>query len=131
MQDTSQVGDYGNSELTVLNDGADAHLLEYGRLTTGAGAFPLTGLGTYHAYLDGSNIKVDFISEAVGIATTGALNTIFFANSDSTTTGIGTIELDRARLEGRTTSISASGSPGITTVMQNTDKYDAHISLHK
>lgn len=123
--DTSQVGNYEAIELTVLNDGTDAHLLEYGRLTTGAGGFPLTGLGTYHAYLDGSNIKVDFISEAVGIATTGALNTIFFANSDSTTTGIGTIELDRARLEGRSTTIVASGTPGITTVMQNTDKYDA------
>ena len=123
--DTSQVGDYEAIELSLINDGTDVHLLEYGRLTTGAGAFPLTGLGTYHAYLDGSIIKVDFISEAVGIATTGALNTIFFANSDSTTTGIGTIELDRARLEGRTTSISASGSPGITTVMENTDKYDA------
>ena len=123
--DTSQIGDYEAIELTVLNDGTDVHLLEYGRLTTGAGVFPLTGLGTYHAYLDGSTIKVDFISEAVGIATTGALNTIFFANSDSTTTGIGTIELDRAKLEGRTTTISASGTPGITTVMQNVDKYDA------
>ena len=123
--DTTQVGHYEAIELTLLNDGTDVHLLEYGRLTTGAGAFPLAGLGTYHAYLDGSTVKVDFISEAVGIATTGALNTMFFANTDSTVTGIGTVELDRAKLEGRSTTISASGSPGITTVMQNEDHYDA------
>ena len=123
--DTTQVGEYEAIELTLLNDGTDVHLLEYGRLTTNATSFPAPGLGTYHAYLDGSTVKVDFISEAVGIATTGAVNTIFFANTDSTVTGIGTIELDRAKLEGRSTTISASGSPGITTVMQNADHYDA------
>ena len=34
-----------------------------------------TGLGTYHAYVDGANLKVDFIPTATGIGTTGAINT--------------------------------------------------------
>lgn len=123
--DTSHVGEYEANELTVLSDGTDVHLFEYGKLTTNIGGYSASGLGTYHAYIDGSTIKVDFISESVGIATTGSINTIFFANSNSTITGIGTIELDRAKLEGRTTTIASSGTPGITTVMQNTDKYDA------
>ena len=76
--DTTQVGEYEAIELTLLNDGTDVHLLEYGRLTSEGNEFPAPGLGTYHAPLDGSTVKVDFISEAVGIATTGAVNTIFF-----------------------------------------------------
>ena len=125
--DVSQIGEYEAIELTLLNDGTDVQLLEYGRLTTNVGSdpTPAPGLGTYHAYLDGSEIKVDFIAEPVGIATTGAVNTIFFANSNSTISGIGTIELNRAKLEGRSTNISASGTPGITTVMENIDPYDA------
>ena len=104
-------------ELNIVHDGTNVELLEYGRLTTGgfAESSELTGLGTYHPYIDGSNLKVDFIP-AVGIATTGAINTMTVGLATATSTGISTISMQRVTLEAQTTSISASGSPGITTV---------------
>jgi hypothetical protein len=104
-------------ELNLVHDGTNVELLEYGRLTTGgfAESSELTGLGTYHPYIDGSNLKVDFIP-AVGIATTGAINTMTVGLATATSTGISTISMQRVTLEAETTSISASGSPGITTV---------------
>jgi hypothetical protein len=104
-------------ELNVVHDGTNVELLEYGRLTTGgfAESSELTGLGTYYPYIDGSNLKIDFIP-AVGIATTGAINTMSVGLATATSTGVSTISMQRATLTAQTTSISASGSPGFTTV---------------
>ena len=85
--------------------------------------------GTYHAYVDGANLKVDFIPTATGIGTTGAINTVQVGLATDSVTGIGTLDLRHAQLEGRTTSISASGSPGITTVAEYTNAYDGAYFL--
>ena len=111
-------------ELNITHDGTNVEMLEYGRLSTNIGPFMATGVGTYHAYINGSSLKVDFIPTATGIGTTGAINTVIVGLSTDTITGIGTIELKRSKLEGRTTSISASGSPGITTVAEYLNTYD-------
>ena len=50
-------------ELNITNNGSDVAVTEYGRLTTNIGAAPAAGLGTYHAYVDGANLKVDFIPQ--------------------------------------------------------------------
>ena len=86
-------------------------------------------MGTYHAYVDGANLKVDFIPTATGIGTTGAINTVQVGLATDSVTGIGTLDLRHAQLEGRTTSISASGSPGITTVSEYVDLYDGAYFL--
>ena len=112
-------------ELNIVHDGTNIEMLEYGRLTTNLGGSAATGLGTYHAYFSGSSLNVDFIPTSVGIATTGVINTIQVGLSTDTITGIGTIDLTRSRLEARTTSISASGSPGINTVADYSDNYHA------
>ena len=112
-------------ELNIVHDGTNIEMLEYGRLTTNLGGSAATGLGTYHAYFSGSSLNVDFIPTSVGIATTGVINTIQVGLSTNTITGIGTIDLTRSRLEARTTSISASGSPGINTVAEYPNNYDA------
>ena len=112
-------------ELNIVHDGSNIEMMEYGRLTTNLGGVSATGLGTYHAYFSGSSLNVDFIPTSVGIATTGVINTIQVGLSTNTITGIGTIDLTRARLEARTTSISSSGSPGINTVAEYPNNYDA------
>ena len=116
-------------ELNITNNGSDVAITEYGRLTTNIGAAAATGLGTYHAYVDGANLKVDFIPTATGIGTTGAINTVQVGLATDSITGIGTLDLRHAQLEGRTTSISASGSPGITTISEYVDLYDGAYFL--
>ena len=112
-------------ELNIVHDGTNIEMLEYGRLSTNIGDYVASGLGTYHAYFSGSSLNVDFIPTSVGIATTGVINTIQVGLSEDTITGIGTIDLIRSRLEARTTSISASGTPGITTVAEYPNNYDS------
>ena len=121
---------YEMIELNIVHDGTNVELLEYGRLTTGgfAESSELTGLGTYHPYIDGSNLKVDFVPN-VGIATTGVVNTMAVGLATATSTGISTISLKRSDFEGRVTSISASGSPGITTVASYTGPFDGAYHL--
>jgi len=112
-------------ELNIVHDGTNIEMMEYGRLTTNIQSYSESGLGTYHAYFSGSSLNVDFIPTSVGIATTGVINTIQVGLSKDTITGIGTIDLTRSRLESRTTSISASGTPGINTVAEYPNNYDS------
>ena len=105
IEDTTN--NYSVDELNLVHDGTDVYLLEYGDLATNT-----VGFGTFNAYIDGSNIDVDFIPN-VGVALT--VNTSIIATSD-TGTGPGTIYLDNSKLESKLTSISASGSPGVTTI---------------
>ena len=116
-------------ELSITNNGSDIAILEYGRLTTNLGGSAATGLGTYHAYVDGANLKVDFIPTATGIGTTGAINTVQVGLATNSITGSGSLDLRHAQLEGKVTSISASGSPGITTVAEYTNAYDGAYFL--
>ena len=95
-------------ELNIVHDGTDVSILEYGKLTTSPGGLSATGFGTYTAYLDGSNIKVDF--NPSGIGTTAVVNTIVVGLS-SVSSGISTLDLKHARLQSTTTNIASSGSP--------------------
>ena len=123
--DLTRNEEFESIELNIVHDGTNIEMLEYGRLTTNLGGYSAIGLGTYHAYFSGSSLNVDFIPTSVGIATTGVINTIQVGLSTNTITGIGTADLTRARLEARTTSISSSGSPGINTVAEYPNNYDA------
>ena len=113
-------------ELNIVHDGTNIELLEYGQLTTIPTAFAGPGLGTYYPYFSGSNLKIDFIpNSGVGIGTTGAINTIQVGLANSSYSGIGTLDLKHSRLEVRTTTIASSGSPGLTTIAQYPNDYDA------
>ena len=127
--DLTKNEEFESVELNIVHDGTNIELLEYGRLTTNLRGYVSTGLGTYHAYFSGSSINVDFIPSAVGIATTGVINTIQVGLATDTITGIGTINLTRSRIEARTTNISASGTPGINTVAEYPNDYDSAYFL--
>ena len=111
-------------ELSVSHNGTDASILEFGQLTTGGfDTYGGVGLGTYSAALSGSNLEITFHPGA-GITTTGVINTVQVALSENTS-GIATTKLQFAELDGRTTTISSSGSPGVTTVSQYDNNYDS------
>ena len=113
--------DFEAQELNIVHDGTDVSILEYGKLTTSTGGLSAIGFGTYTAYLDGSNIKLDF--NPAGIGTNAVVNTVVVGLS-SITSGISTFDLKHARLQSTMTDIASSGSPTENVVAE----YPSHIS---
>ena len=101
---------YEIDELNIIHDGTNVELLEYGQLTnhTKINAYSTPGLGTYRAYLSGSQLKLDFIPR-VGVAAT--VNAIQIGFTTSTNVGVGTFNMKHASLEGRSTNIPATPTP--------------------
>ena len=111
-------------------------IIDYGQMeTTISNSAGQLGLGTYSAYIDGANIKLDFHPNSVGIATTAVVNTLAVAMGgfSTTTSGIGTVNMKHARLQGGSTYIAGTGAGyGVTTVVAKyptqtgiIDEYDA------
>ncbi|NDB85421.1 MAG: hypothetical protein EB127_22370, partial [Alphaproteobacteria bacterium] len=115
-------GDYQFDELSVLHDGTTVHYLDYGQLTTiSQDIYSNSGLGTYYAYLSGSQLKIDFTPN-VGIAAT--INTIQVAIGNTLSSGIGTFDMKHARLQATSTSIASSTSPVATVIAEYPGEYD-------
>ena len=114
--------EYQLDELNIVHDDSEVSVTEFGRLTTNVGGFVGAGFGTYYPHIDGTTLKVDFIPET-GIAVT--CNTITVGLGSESIVGFGTEEFKHAFIDGRSTAISASGTPGITTVGGYTSDYDA------
>ena len=111
-------------EITIIHNGTDVQILEYGQLTNHSkNSFSNSGLGTYYAYILGSQLNVDFIPN-VGVAAT--INTINVLFSGLGVTGIGTYQMKHALIEGRSVSIASSSSPIPVEVCQYNDFY--HVS---
>ena len=110
---------YQFDELTILNDGTDVSILEYGRLSNASRVgYVGDGIGTYSAYISGSNLNLDFTPN-VGLGTTYVVNTLRVSIA-STNIGIGTSSLsfDTSEIRSGYVSISSSPTPtqtGITT----------------
>ena len=121
--DIDDMSEFASTEFTVLHDGTNVDLMEYGELTTTLGSYSGSGFGTFHPYISGADLKVDFVPNS-SIGTTCAVNTIQVALA-ATSSGIGTIFMNHAKVDARATSISASGTPGFTTVSQYDNDYDA------
>jgi len=100
------------SELNILHDGTDVYMTEFGDLSVSLTP-DFTGFGTFHSYIDGSQIKVDFIP-SVGVALTANSNVVSIANSEAT--GIGSVRLDVCDVTSHYASIAASGSPTAVNV---------------
>ena len=111
--------EYSVDELNYVHDGTDVYLVEYGDLATN-----VTGFGTFNVYVDGSNVDVDF-APSTGVGVTATVSII---ETSSTGTGPGTTYLNHSKLDTQYTSISSSGSPGITTIA--TYSGNAEASYH-
>jgi hypothetical protein len=120
-------GRYEFDELTMIHDGINVELLEYGQLTNHSlDTFSGIGLGTYYPYISGSQVNIDFIPN-VGIAAT--VNTIQILFGSDAVVGVGTYEMKHARLEGRSTNISASATPSATVVCDSPDVCDVGYAV--
>jgi len=116
--------EYEFNELNIIHDGTSVELLEYGQLNSSFGEGSITGFGTYIPYIDGSNLIVDFVPNNVGLALT--INTVQVAiSTESSSTGIGTVDLKHARIQSGFAAVTSSPTPGITTVITYPAEYDA------
>jgi hypothetical protein len=112
---------YEYDELNIIHDGTNVGFTEYGQLTNTIES--TSGLGTYHPYISGSNLKVDF-KPNIGIAVT--VNTIQVAFAATTTVGMGgTYDMKHARLEGRSTSIASTATPTSVVISKYPDVFDS------
>ena len=101
---------YQFDELTLLNDGTEVSILEYGRLSnTSRVRYVGDGIGTYSAYISGSNVNLDFTPN-VGLGTTYVINTLRVSIA-STNVGISTASLSFGTSEIRSSYVSISSSP--------------------
>jgi hypothetical protein len=120
-------GKYEFDELTIIHDGSNVELLEYGQLTNhSTDIYSSSGLGTYYPYIAGSQLNIDFIPN-VGIEAT--VNTIQVLFSSTNSVGIGTYEMKHARIEGRSVSIASSSSPTATIIWESPDVYDVGYAI--
>ena len=116
--------DHQYDELNIIHDDTNVSITEFGRLVSNENSTSFTGLGfgTYYPYLDSSTLKVDFIP-SVGVALTS--NTLKIGFGTDGISGISTDQMKHALLEGRSTSIASTGTPGITTVGEYATDYDS------
>lgn len=98
-------------EITVLHDGSNVELLEYGQLSTDTtGTLGSSGLGTYSASLSGSNLNINFTPN-VGLGVTYILNTVQISIANTSSTGISTLALSTGLLDSRITNIPSNPTP--------------------
>ena len=103
---------YFFNELNLLHNGTKVESLHYGDIDNNQGLAGLSGFGTYHTVIDGSNIIVQFIP-SVGTALTANCSIVEIASGG---TGVGTESLMVSNLSSYDTTISASGTPSANLV---------------
>ena len=106
---------YEFNEVTVLHDGTTTGFFEYGQIVSSSDALSSSGIGTYYVEYSGSNINL-VLTPTVGAGISYVVNTVQVSIANTTSTGIGTEELNTGILESFYTSIAASGSPSQSTI---------------
>ena len=100
-------------ELSLIHDGTTVTFQEYGQLTTDTlNEYSTDGIGTYHAYIDGSNIKLDLIPSKIAVSADVNALAISIASSESGFTTQGSTEFTTAIVESTYTSIASTQSTG-------------------
>tara|TARA_B100001063_G_scaffold62847_2_gene56891 strand:- start:2454 stop:15458 length:13005 start_codon:yes stop_codon:yes gene_type:complete len=113
-------------EVTLVHDGTNVQLMEYGQLTIHSlDAFSSQGnIGTFGASIaSDSTLTLNYTPDA-GI-TTASVNTITVGLTSEGYTGIGTYELSYSSIEAKSTSIGSTTMPVAVGVASYSDAYDA------
>ncbi len=116
---------YEVDELSLVHDGTNVSYMDYGQLNTGSlSSFGSPGIGTYYAYLSGSNLKVDLVPYA-GLTTNYFVNTIRVSIANSSSVGVGTSNVFDGFVGSGFTNIAASASPIAVNVTSFPSDHDA------
>jgi len=115
-------GDNGEiqfDEISLIHNGTNVESIQYGQLTNDSlDTFGTSGLGTYNAYISGSNVVLDFTANA-GMAITANSLVVSIASTSSIGTGRKEIGFDSeniAFLDSSYVAISSSPTPTETII---------------
>jgi hypothetical protein len=111
--------DYQFDELNVVHDGTNVEFISYGQLTNTL--YSSSGLGTYNAYISGSNLNVDFIPN-VGVA--ASVSTIQVSIANTSSSGIGTLTMNYMKFEANSVSIASSTNPIQNVIAEYSNDYE-------
>ena len=112
-------------ELTVVHDGTNVQLMEYGQLTIHSLDAASTGsnIGTFGANISGNDLRVTYTP--IAGMTTAYVNTITVGLSSEGYTGIGTYEFAHSSIEAKSTTIPSTSTPVAVGIASYSDEYDA------
>ena len=117
--------DFVASELSLIHDGTDVFLSEYGSMEMN-NTPDFIGFGTFDAYISGSNINVDFIPN-VAVALTANANVVSISNTSAV--GVSSVNLAVSDIVSYKTDIAASGSPTAVSIASFNSPIEASYSI--
>ena len=98
-------------EITYIHDGTNVYFTDYGQLSTNnIVSQSSVGIGTYNAYLSGSNVNIDLIPDS-STTVEYIVNTFNVSLGNTIASGIGTQVLSGSSLNSSSVSIASSTSP--------------------
>jgi hypothetical protein len=117
---------FGIDELTTIHDGTNVNLLEYGQLSTNnLNPYESAGLGTYSAYISGSNLNID-LTPYSGLSTNFYINALAVSIGSTLSTTAGNQAITDSVLSTSITSIASSTSPTQNLVSTYTNESCAY-----
>ena len=102
---------YQYDEISIIHDNSNVYLVEYGQITTNSlTSKSSSGIGTYSAYISGSDLRIDFIpNQSTNVDYVFNCMSILLGNADFS--GIGTQSMGGGRINSSSVAISSSSSP--------------------
>jgi hypothetical protein len=98
-------------EITYIHDGTNVYFTDYGQLSTNnIVSQSSSGIGTYNAYLSGSNVNIDLIPDS-STTVEYIVNTFNVSLGNTIASGIGTQIISGSSLNSSSVSIASSTSP--------------------
>lgn len=103
---------YEVNELTIINDGSEVYVSEYGQIATNDNVLSelYSGIGTYIAYFDGSQVKVD-IKPHNTTTVDYVVNTFNISLADSLGSSVGSETISGSNLISSSIEIASTPSP--------------------
>lgn len=120
---------YESTELTYIHDNNQVRLLEYGTINTSNSiSSSSSGIGTYSAYIDSSQVKIDFIPNQ-SLQSDLEVNVLSVSIADKSIAGSGSSIFQNAIIKSTHTNIPSSPSPTETTIAQYDSSYGSGYYL--
>ena len=103
-------------EITYIHDGTNVYFVDYGQLSTNStGSQSSVGIGSYDAYLLGSNVQIDLIPNEE-ITVDYIINTFNISLANTSSSEIGTQIIEGSSINSSSINIAPSGSPSANII---------------